>query len=83
MILVTRRRWHVSNGVDHATATIPPGRHEVERIPNPYGHASPWIVLKGTTIGACEGFWRDWNHKPSDDFTVELLEDEAAPHDDQ
>ena len=41
--------------------SILPGRHEIERIPNPRnldGYPS-WLVLKGTKIGAAEGHWRD------------------------
>ena len=39
--------------------TVLAGRHEVERIPNPYPRGeTDFIVLKGTKIGAAEQFWR-------------------------
>ncbi|MCX6713088.1 MAG: hypothetical protein NTY66_02690 [Candidatus Vogelbacteria bacterium] len=42
---------------------IPAGRHEVERITNPLGYLdAPWLVLKGTMIGASEGSWRQWKN---------------------
>jgi hypothetical protein len=35
------------------------GRHEVERINNPHGkEGTPWLVLKGTMIGAAETWWK-------------------------
>ena len=47
----------------HLKTIIPKGRHEVERIPNPFGHPnSTWLVLKGTRIGASEGSWRQWQN---------------------
>lgn len=57
---------NASNGEKNKTAIIPPGRHEIQRIPNPYGYPSPWLVLKGTLIGAAEDFWRWQNF-----FTIE------------
>lgn len=31
---------------------IEPGDYEVKEIPNPKGGDRPWLVLKGTTVGA-------------------------------
>lgn len=31
--------------------TVQPGRYEIVEVPNPRGHAAPWLVIKGTTIG--------------------------------
>ena len=45
----------VRNGEEQMEgATIPTGRYEMERIPNPFGCPNPWLVLKGTKIGQAE-----------------------------
>lgn len=78
MFLVLKRTWEAidaskETGEERKTP-IPPGRHEVERIDNPLGHNAPWLVLKGTLIGAAEGFWRDWNGPNWDEFEVVVEE---------
>lgn len=61
--LTLKRTWEVADGAKPGTTTtIGPGRHEFVKVPNPRGHKAPWLVLKGTLIGACEGFWRDWQN---------------------
>lgn len=64
MFLVLKRDWEALNatGQKLVKAIIPAGRHEVERIPNPFGHNNSWLVLKGTLIGASEGSWREWKN---------------------
>jgi hypothetical protein len=68
MRLVLKRDWDVIDAahLKHSArrnAVIPKGVHEVERIPNPLGHpGAPWLVLKGTLIGATEGSWRQWRN---------------------
>ena len=66
MLLVLKREWEACNadeGPKGTKTTIPPGRHEVERIPNPLGYPdAPWLVLVGTKIGATEGSWRQWKN---------------------
>lgn len=58
MFLNLKMRWPVINAVKPLeNCYIPPGRHEIERIPSPFGTKSFWIVLKGTTIGMTEEFW--------------------------
>ncbi|HTM69075.1 MAG TPA: hypothetical protein VL426_07345 [Candidatus Binatia bacterium] len=37
--------------------SVPPGRYELERVPNPYGPGRPWLVLKGSRIGMVERGW--------------------------
>jgi len=62
--LVLKREWTLTDlNNDQAAATkIGPGRFEVERIPNPFGHQNAdWLVLKGTKIGCAETYWRDWS----------------------
>jgi len=40
-------------------ALIPPGAHVVERIENPFvPGGEPWLVLKGSRIGAAEAYIR-------------------------
>lgn len=34
----------------------------------------PWLVLKGTKLGAAEGFWRQWIGREYDDFEVVIEE---------
>ncbi len=63
MFLVLKRDWEALDGSEKdKKATIPAGRHEVERIPNPHGHDGFWLALKGTQIGASEGSWRQWKN---------------------
>ncbi|MDO8594857.1 MAG: hypothetical protein Q7R93_05110 [bacterium] len=74
MHLIVKRQWEVLDGSEPRTAPnrltkIPPGRYEIERIPNPYGHEAPWLVLKGTKIGGTEGSWRQWENKPGKEDT--------------
>ncbi len=46
--------------------TIPEGRHEVERVSNPYGYQGDWFVLKGTLIGGTEESLRHWEVRPGE-----------------
>jgi len=56
-------------------AIIPAGRHEIERVPNPDGKINtPWLVLKGTLIGASEPFWRSLEGRECDDREVIIQE---------
>lgn len=43
---------------EHKAVFIPAGWYEVERVANPFGHEVAWLVVKGTTYGAIETFWR-------------------------
>jgi hypothetical protein len=68
MYLILKRDWEVIDASkvldDDRRAVIKAGRYEVERIPNPLGHKGTfWLVLKGTLIGATEGWWRDWGRR--------------------
>ena len=42
--------------------TVPAGTYEVERIDNPCRHKGKWLVIKGTLVGAPEGYLRDWEN---------------------
>lgn len=38
---------------------VGPGCHEIERVPNPFVHGGePWLVLRGSRIGAAECYLR-------------------------
>lgn len=66
MFIILKRDWRALDGSQTKESTgkevvIPAGRHEIERIPNPYGYDNaPWLVLKGTKHGMTEGSWREW-----------------------
>lgn len=66
MFAILKRDWEmIEASVDGkpVKAIIPAGRHELERIPNPCGYPdAPWLVLKGTKIGATEMSWRQWKN---------------------
>ncbi len=47
-------------GENAANHILPAGRHELERVPDPFGHSRNWLVLKGTRIGMPEGSWTRW-----------------------
>lgn len=52
---------------------IPAGKHAVERIPNPFiPDGEPWLVLRGTKIGASEAYWKSWLDDEWGDFSVDL-----------
>jgi hypothetical protein len=77
MTLYNNRSAHdasIERGEPGHNTTIPEGRHEVERIPNPYRHNGShgdWIVLKGTLIGATEESWREWVRNPNERKYIE------------
>ena len=52
---------------------LAPGYHELEIIPNPYGHLAPWFVLKGTNLGASCGSWRQWRKRSYNDFQLVVI----------
>lgn len=62
MFAIFKQEMEVLDGSTKPTkrTKIQAGRHEMERIENPAGHAAKWLVLKGTKIGATEGSLRDW-----------------------
>jgi hypothetical protein len=74
MLLILNREWVAVDGTTGKAVGIPAGTYEVERIANPLGHAAPWLTLKGTLIGGCEGYWRDWPGPADDEFTVRVLD---------
>lgn len=53
---------------------IPAGCYEVESITNPLGHAAPWWVLKGTKIGAAQGYLSSWQDPKYLDFQIIVSE---------
>lgn len=60
MFMILKRDWPAldASRTTLRAATIPTGRHEIERVPNPLGFTAPWLVLKGTLVGGSEGSWR-------------------------
>ena len=38
---------------------IPAGRYEMERVLDPSGNGSSWLVMRATQHGMPESFWRD------------------------
>jgi hypothetical protein len=80
MVLVLKCDWEANDGTAKGKkAIVHAGRHEVERVPNPFGHKeAPWLVLKGTLIGATEAFWRDWGSPDWGDNQI-IVEDDPAP----
>ena len=40
--------------------TVMAGKHPVERIPNPFGNNTPWLIILGTDIGASEAYWKNY-----------------------
>jgi hypothetical protein len=62
MFATLKRTWDLIDGETHKRVPVKPGRYELDRIFNPFGHIAPWLVLKGTKIGQAEGAWRDWRN---------------------
>jgi len=60
-----------------ATRPLQPGRYELEKIPNPYGHAQPWILVRGTKLGMAEKAW--YGQAKRFPFQVSVIEDENDP----
>lgn len=58
--------------------TVPLGRVELERIPNPLvASGAPWLVVKGTQVGYPEYWWRSWpsdSNKTPANFQIEIEE---------
>ncbi len=48
---------HIDGLAPMLCTRVAPRNYELERIPNPYGHKVPWLVLKGTKIGMAETAW--------------------------
>jgi hypothetical protein len=71
MFVRTKTVWKLVDGSKPGTAyfNLQPGRHELERIPNPrIKNGVPWLVLKGTKIGWAECAWKQWkNNEPYED----------------
>lgn len=82
MIMRLYRDWpaHDGSGSQAREVTIPAGEHEVEEIPNPYGYAGTWLVLKGTKIGGARVAWEQWGTSPDSAendwgiYRVEIIE---------
>lgn len=76
MKITTFRDWRINKVVEgkREDYVLPSGTYEVERIKCPIeGMSSYWYVLKGTTIGAAVGWWRDWEDEDiSSEFKIEF-----------
>lgn len=77
MFLTLQIPWSCIDAT-HAIPTehvVAAGKYAVERIANPFGFTNhPWIVLRGTKIGAPEAFWLAWRHSSFGAFSVQLEE---------
>lgn len=63
LFMTTRRTFEVidGSGPKPKKAELPPGRHEMLRVRNPFGHSNAdWLVVKGSMIGGTEGYFRSW-----------------------
>ena len=59
MTLVLEEKFEVNDGSNLGRKQfIPPGKHEIEKIANPFGYKFPWLVLTGTKIGAAAAFFQ-------------------------
>ena len=71
LFIVLHKEWklnNASNPTDIREKMIPPGKHEVERIPNPLGvKGAFWLVLAGTRTGAGENFLRGFESHAGED----------------
>jgi hypothetical protein len=80
---ILKRHWKMPNGAktsreNREEVEVAPGNYELDRVPNPFGHKAPWLVLKGTLIGMAEGAWRQWINDADtqwDDFEIIIDED--------
>lgn len=77
IFLETKKIWGFLDGSEKGKVVqMPPGRYEVERIPNPFGHENvDWLVLAGTRLGATELFWRGWENPEDPDLEVIITEE--------
>lgn len=56
--LKTKRNWSHKKPMP-CSIEVQPGSHEVERIENPFiDGGDPWLVLRGSRIGAAESYLR-------------------------
>jgi hypothetical protein len=77
MYMTLKREWPAVDGskpIEENQTTISAGRYEIERIPQPYGYACSWLVIKGTLIGAAEKSWRDYCDPKHGDSEVVIEE---------
>ena len=51
MFATLGREWELLDGKTKHFAKVAPGRYELEKIPNPFGHEASWLVLKGAMGG--------------------------------
>lgn len=66
----TRTGWElidVSSAPARFSAHLPPGRHELTRIADPFGSNAAWLVVRGTKIGQLERNWRMWRNGETQD----------------
>jgi hypothetical protein len=65
--------------VDFSPKRVIRGTYELERTTNPFGYTqNPWLMIKGTMIGAPEMYWRQWQSAQCGEFRIQLSESE--PH---
>ena len=82
MFATLGREWELLDGKTKHFAKVAPGRYELEKIPNPFGHEASWLVLKGTMVGMTEEAWKQWRNgegihgKPVDWGEFEIIIEE-------
>lgn len=75
MKMITKRTFTVLDGANNGKEVpLPIGEHEIERVPNPFGHDAPWLVVKGTLIGQVEEAWRQYEGEENGDWEVTIKE---------
>ena len=76
MFLILKRDWEAVDATtgQRVKTSISAGKHEIELVKNPLGFDAPWLVLKGTLIGASEVSWRQWSGPEWDEWQV-VIED--------
>lgn len=80
MFIILKKDWDVRDGSDptkvHIRVKIPAGRHEFERVQNPFNHSntSAWLVLKGTLKGFPEEAWRSYVGSRWNEWEVKIEE---------
>jgi hypothetical protein len=62
MYATLKRTWNLIEAGTGQRVLIPPGRYELVRINNPFGHEAKWLVIKGTKAGQTDCAWRQWTN---------------------
>lgn len=58
-LVAFNRSLDITNSENCEKVTIRRGIYDLVRVPNPFGFAEPWLMMKDGTAGAAEKWWRD------------------------